>query len=75
MLETVRLNYANCIEEVIGDNGISLNDIKALNERFEEAYGSIEKQKNSNKMGFMNLPFNEDLAKQVKHAAKEYACK
>lgn len=75
MSEQVKLNFANCMKEFVGDAGISPEELNVLQPKIAEAYASINKMKNAGKLGFMELPYKTDLAKQIKTAAKKLAPK
>lgn len=75
MTELVKLNYSNCMKDIAGDNGLSREELEALQPKITEGHGSIQKMKNAGKLGFMELPYKTDLAKQIKAAAKKLSPK
>jgi glucose-6-phosphate isomerase len=70
MADMVKLNYANCLKEFVGETGITSDELNALSEKITDAYKAIEKMKMDGKLGFMELPYKTELAKQIKAAAK-----
>ncbi|MCX5781488.1 MAG: glucose-6-phosphate isomerase [Elusimicrobia bacterium] len=70
MPQTVKINYSNCLNPFIGETGIDIKDIEALQPSINKAYESIQNQKKQGKLGFMELPYKTDLAKKIKTAAK-----
>ena len=56
-------DYKNTTEEKIGNEGISLRDVEAMNDTINRAYsGVINKYKNK-ELGFMDVIYDEDLSK------------
>ena len=75
MSEMIKLNYANCLKEFVGETGITFEELNALSTKITDAYKAIEKKKKEGKLGFMELPYKTDLAKQIKAAAKKLSPK
>ncbi|MBN1621227.1 MAG: glucose-6-phosphate isomerase [Endomicrobiales bacterium] len=75
MERNVKIDYSNCLKAFIGEDGISIEDIKALQPKISEASESINQQKARGKLGFMELPYKDDLAKKIKTAAKKLSSK
>jgi len=71
MGDTIRLNYANCLKDIVGENGITLESLQALQPKIVEAHASLQRQKKDGKRGFMELPYTTDLAKEIKKAVKK----
>ena len=67
----IKLNYANCLKEFTGETGITIEELKALSPKITDAYKAIEEKKKEGKLGFMELPYKIELAKQIKAAAKK----
>ena len=75
MEKNVTLSYANCLKEFTGDSGITADELKALQSKIRAAHESIREQKESGRLGFMNLPYDTETAKKIKAAAKKLAPK
>lgn len=75
MSEQIKLNYANSMKEFVGENGLSSEELNALQPKIAEAYTNINRMKSAGKLGFMELPYKTDLAKQIKAAAKKLSPK
>ena len=71
MSDTIKLNYSNCMKEFAGETGITLEELNALAPKITDAYKAIMARKKEGKLGFMELPYNAELAKQIKAAAKK----
>ena len=71
MTGLIKLNYSNCMKEFAGDNGLTREELEALQTKITEGHNSILMQKSSGKLGFMELPYKTDLARQIKAAAKK----
>ena len=71
MSDTIKLNYANCLKELVGETGITFEELNALAPKITDAYKAINEKKNEGKLGFMELPYKTELAKQIKAAAKK----
>lgn len=75
MGDMIKLNYANCLKEFVGDTGITFEELNGLSPKITDAYKAIEKMKKEGKLGFMELPYKLELAKQIKAAAKKLSPK
>ncbi|HBU69021.1 MAG TPA: glucose-6-phosphate isomerase [Elusimicrobia bacterium] len=75
MSDAVKLNYANSLTEFVGDQGITIEELKALQQKISKAHESIHRQKKEGKLGFMELPYKIEAAKKIKAAAKKAAPK
>lgn len=71
MGDTIRLNYANCLKDIVGENGITLESLQALQPKIAEAHASLQQQKKDGKRGFMELPYTAELAKEIKATVKK----
>jgi glucose-6-phosphate isomerase len=71
MAEMIKLNYANCLKEFVGETGITIEELNAMSPKITDAFKAIEKMKKDGKLGFMELPYKAELAKQIKAAAKK----
>jgi glucose-6-phosphate isomerase len=71
MPETIKLNYANCLKEFVGDTGITSEELEALAPKIVDAHKAIQAMKKEGRLGFMELPYKTELAKQIKAAAKK----
>ncbi len=67
----IKLNYANCLKEFTGETGITIEELNALAPKITDAYKAIEAKKKEGKLGFMELPYKTELAKQIKAVAKK----
>lgn len=74
-MSKVKLNYANCLKEFVGKNGLSLSEISAFNKSALKARKNIEADKASGKIGFMDLPYKTADAKAIKTLAGKLAKK
>ncbi len=63
----LKLNFANMMDEIIGEKGISIDQIETLRERIEEAYKKIHK-KTWNELAFLELS-KQDTSK-IKETAQ-----
>ncbi|MBN1823777.1 MAG: glucose-6-phosphate isomerase [Endomicrobiales bacterium] len=70
MPDIIRLNYANCMKDLVGENGIAAEELKVLESKVAEARKSIMEQKVAGKLGFMELPYNRGLAKKIADTAR-----
>lgn len=71
MGDMIKLNYANCLKDIVGETGISLESLQALQPKIADAHASLLNQKKEGKRGFMELPYTADLAKQIKATYKK----
>lgn len=71
MSDIVRLNYANCLKDFVGESGISYEEITALQPKISDAHEAIKEQKKQGKLGFMELPGKVNLAKKIRYASKK----
>lgn len=61
----LKFNYANCLSEFVGSEGISLNEINSMNQIIKVAHKNMQKQRNEGKLGFMELPYKTDEVKMI----------
>jgi glucose-6-phosphate isomerase len=71
MKNMVSLNYANCIDSLVGERGLSTEEIKAIQSRITRAHEAITAKKREGKLGFMELPYNTAEAREIKNTAKK----
>jgi len=69
------LNYANCLKDFVGKNGLSLLEISAFNTKALAARKNIEADRLSGKIGFMDLPYKTADAKEITKLANSLAKK
>jgi len=74
-MSKVTLNYANCLKEFVGKNGVSLSEIAAFKTKALAARKNIEADRSSGKVGFMDLPYKKADAKKIKKLADSLAKK
>lgn len=71
MAEMISLNYAGCLKEIVGETGITIEELNAIESKISEAFNTIQEKKKNGKLGFMEFPFQTAWAKKIKTAAKE----
>jgi len=71
MSGSVKLNYANCLKAFVGQGGLDIEELKALETSVLKANESIQNMKRQGKLGFMELPYKETGVKNIKIAAKK----
>jgi len=71
MSDEIKLNYANCLKEFVGETGLTIEELNALAPKIMEAHKAIQAKKKEGRLGFMELPYKLELAKQIKAAAKK----
>jgi glucose-6-phosphate isomerase len=67
----IRLNYANCLKNFVGQSGLDVEELKALEPPVSKAYSAIQSLKKQGKAGFMELPYRLDMAKEIMTAKKK----
>lgn len=72
MMERIKLNYANCLTQYVGEQGLQLEDIKDVGKAAARAFKGVEAKKQAGEIGFRLLPFDTDLAKNIKSLAEQY---
>lgn len=74
-MDKVQLDFANCMEENVGKDGIKREELEKLNSLIKEAHQNIQKEKHDNILGFMQLPYQKSEAQRIKSFADEYSTK
>jgi len=68
----LRLDYSNCLSEIVGEQGISRQEIESLKEELVKAHKNVYEKKSKGLLGFMELPYKIDDAKKIESFAKKY---
>ncbi len=68
----LKLDYTNCLTEMVGQQGISTTEIESLKEKLIKAHRNIQEKKSKGTLGFMELPYKIDEAKKIKSFANKY---
>ena len=68
----IALSYTNCLQSVIGKNGLSAQAIAKSADRLAQANRSLEKQRETGKLGFFDLPEGIQEAKKIQDAANRW---
>ena len=71
MPETIKLNYANCLKNFVGESGLDVEELKALEPSIAKAYDAIQAMKKQGKLGFMELPYKLEMAEEITAARKK----
>ena len=71
MSEIISLNYANCLTSFVGQSGLDVEELKALEPSISKAYSSIQAMKKQGKLGFMELPYKLDMAEEIMASKKK----
>lgn len=70
--EKILLNYANCMSDVLGvRHGITNNKLQECFRLYTDARMKIFTKKNTGQLGFMELPFDKAMLKEVKKVANK----
>ncbi len=68
---SIRLNYNNMMSAVVGEHGITEQELESLEEAAKAAFCTVEKQRGLNMQEWMNLPYNQDeVVAQINATAK-----
>lgn len=68
----IRLDINNIFEEMVGDEGLKLEELEEYKAEAEAAKENILKAEAEGKMGFMELPYKqEEIIKELKATAEE----
>ena len=65
----LKLDYNYVLSQIIGEHGISVSDIEKLSPQAETAHNRLQQEKNSGKIGFLELPYSDTSF--IKEKAKE----
>ncbi|MBD3272075.1 MAG: glucose-6-phosphate isomerase [Elusimicrobia bacterium] len=69
----ILLNYSNCMDDIIGPrHGISRMKLQEFSHQYLDARMKIVSKRNSGKLGFMDLPFDDEMLKNIKRMAAQY---
>ncbi|MCK5534007.1 glucose-6-phosphate isomerase [bacterium] len=68
-MDKVRLNFANCMQEKVGKQGIKKEELEEFSPLIREAHQNIQKKKQNDVLGFMQLPYQKSEAEQIKSFA------
>lgn len=52
----IELNYTNCLKNVVGEEGLSWEELEGIKQKAKTAYEAVEVAHKSNKLGFIDLP-------------------
>ena len=66
------LSIQNCLRSRIGSRGIAPTELKKYRAKLEAARKSLEGQRKSGRLGFFELPYNEEEAGRMEAAAREW---
>ncbi|RJX33829.1 MAG: glucose-6-phosphate isomerase [Desulfarculus sp.] len=66
---TVKLDYAFCLEQIIGVPGLGLEHLRSLAPRVAELHRLLQEQRQDGRLGFMGLP-EQDLTPILEQAAR-----
>ena len=61
----IRYDFNNLRAERIGEHGVSDQEIKALEPRLRQAFENVRKMRKEKKLGFFDLPYDTDLAREI----------
>ncbi len=65
----LKFKWENLTSDKIGEKGIFINEIKELKREIENAKNKLKNEKESGKIGFWQLPYNEKSVKEVNKLA------
>ncbi len=71
----IKLNYSNVLSDVVGEHGISEQELKDVSEKIAKAHGEILRKKSAGELGFTELPRKTNDVKKLKTFAKKLAGK
>jgi glucose-6-phosphate isomerase len=66
----IKLNYANCLTEFVGDEGISVNELDSLQSRIKTIYRNLKQAREAGNLGFMELPYRDDEVRGINSLAR-----
>lgn len=65
----VKLNYTYALSNVVGEHGVSPEELSALKDRLADAKKAVARKKSDGKLGFMELPYKTDEVAKIKRLA------
>src|SRR5438046_1829276 len=68
----IELSYQNCLQTVIGKNGLKIQDLRGASGKIKSAADSLERLKKSGKLGFFDLPRQIQTAKKIQEIARTW---
>ncbi|MDD3840494.1 MAG: glucose-6-phosphate isomerase [Clostridia bacterium] len=66
----IRFDYNNMMKEFVGDGGITFEEIESMEQDIKKAHREIIQKRQGNVLGFMQLPYQQQLAKEIMEFSK-----
>ncbi|PKN02289.1 MAG: glucose-6-phosphate isomerase [Elusimicrobia bacterium HGW-Elusimicrobia-1] len=67
----VKLNYTYSMSDVVGEHGVTAEELLALKDRLSAAKKAVGAKKAAGKLGFMELPYKTEDAAKIKRLASK----
>ncbi|MFA5859943.1 MAG: glucose-6-phosphate isomerase [Elusimicrobiota bacterium] len=61
----VTLNYANCLSDYVGSQGLNIADLQSMTPVASTAWARVAEKKNAKKIGYHELPLQVKLADEI----------
>ncbi|MBU4484627.1 glucose-6-phosphate isomerase [bacterium] len=65
----LKINLTNCLSDTINENGITKHEIGAARTEVARAHNELKKAHESGALGFMDLPFKNDVVDEIQKIA------
>lgn len=69
MTNRITIDYTNCMDDIIKIDGISINELKAMQQTLVKAQKEINRKRKEGRLGFMELPSKKEEARKIKKLA------
>lgn len=65
-MKNIRIDYNNMMTEMLGDKGISVNELNCLESELSKAFTEVQNSRGKGMCGWMDLPYNqEEIANDI----------